>query len=321
MSPGAPRIGIIGARRVRQGLGPFVARHLRDAGADVCCFLATTEATRDATQRDLAERYGILARGYVDVAELVAEEKLDALAVLSPHETHGVYLETALDAGLHVLCDKPLLWGGDDLASTAQDLVNRFQGRGLVLWENCQWPYTLPAYAALHPAATQAVPRHFAMRMNPTALGAQVLADSLPHPLSMLQALAPGHEVTIEDATYAPATDQEREAVLRFTYRAAPHAIAVEVRLTPKLRAPRLTAYALDGCWVRRLIQMDDYALFFSDGLRVVPLDDPVALLARDFVQALGARPTDESRARTQQIVQRMQMLDYLAAALRERIV
>ena len=31
----SPRVGIVGARRVRQGLGPFVARYLREAGLDV----------------------------------------------------------------------------------------------------------------------------------------------------------------------------------------------------------------------------------------------------------------------------------------------
>ena len=54
-----PRVGIIGARRRRQGLGPFVARDLRAAGAEIPCFLATRAETRDDTAGQLASRYQI----------------------------------------------------------------------------------------------------------------------------------------------------------------------------------------------------------------------------------------------------------------------
>ena len=46
-SSGQLRAGIVGARRVRQGLGPFVARDLTAAGVSVDLVLGTSEATAE----------------------------------------------------------------------------------------------------------------------------------------------------------------------------------------------------------------------------------------------------------------------------------
>ncbi len=45
-----PRVGLIGARRKRQGLGPFVARDLRAAGVEVACLLGTSPETARAAR-------------------------------------------------------------------------------------------------------------------------------------------------------------------------------------------------------------------------------------------------------------------------------
>ncbi|MBW2359741.1 MAG: Gfo/Idh/MocA family oxidoreductase, partial [Deltaproteobacteria bacterium] len=78
-------------------------------------------------------------RAYVDIETLLAAERPQALAICSPHATHAQYLERALDSHVHVLCEKPLVWGDDFAARTART-VQRFAERGLVLIENCQWP-------------------------------------------------------------------------------------------------------------------------------------------------------------------------------------
>ena len=93
-----PRVGLVGARRRRQGLGPFVARDLVRAGACVPCFVTTSAATRDAASGQLAAICGVETRGYSNVDEMLARERLDALAILSPAETHAAYLESAAAA-------------------------------------------------------------------------------------------------------------------------------------------------------------------------------------------------------------------------------
>ena len=66
------------------------------------------------------------ARGYADVATLLAAEKarddgIDAVAIMTPNDTHYPYSVTALDAGLDVICDKPVSTN----AAEARDLATR----------------------------------------------------------------------------------------------------------------------------------------------------------------------------------------------------
>ena len=73
------------------------------------------------------------ARSYGDVAEMLERERLrsdriDAVAIMTPNDTHYPYAAAALDAGLDVVCDKPVT---HDLAQ-ARDLVARTRARGRI---------------------------------------------------------------------------------------------------------------------------------------------------------------------------------------------
>jgi predicted dehydrogenase len=275
-----PKIAVIGARRVRQGLGPYVARHLVELGAAVPCFLGTRPEALAETERALG------ARGYTDLAALFAKEAPDAVAILSPSQTHEHYLEAALEARVHVLCEKPLVWEGAALARRAARLSERFAAAGLLLRECCQWPYTLPAYHALHPGVGPL--RSFAMRLSPAAHEPrQMLGDALAHPLSLLQALAGGAEARAEGIVLAA---REGEVDLRFVYRTPTGSVASEVRLRSSDRPPREASYAVNGHWAEREIRLSDYAFRFRDGSREVGVPDPLRALLRDFLVALETR-------------------------------
>ena len=58
--------------------------------------LGTSAESVAAARAEIAAALGREPRGYTDVAVLVAEEQLDALAILSPPETHERYLNAAL---------------------------------------------------------------------------------------------------------------------------------------------------------------------------------------------------------------------------------
>ncbi len=147
----SPRVGLIGARRTRMGLGPFVARELRRCGAEVSALVGTTPESVEQACVALQRDEGAAPRGYLGLEGMLESEELDALAILSPSPTHEEYLRVACEAGLHVLCEKPLMAiGGDQgVVARAQLRVEDFAAGGRLLWENCQWPFTLPAYAEL----------------------------------------------------------------------------------------------------------------------------------------------------------------------------
>ena len=72
-------------------------------------------------------------RSYGTVAEMIAAEGkrddgIDAIAIMTPNDTHYTVSAAALDAGLDVMCDKPVT---HDLAQ-ARDLVARTASKGRV---------------------------------------------------------------------------------------------------------------------------------------------------------------------------------------------
>ncbi len=85
--------------------------------------------------RDAAAGLGLdSARGYADVASMLAAEKLredgiEAVAIMTPNDTHYPYCVAALDAGLDVICDKPV----STTAAEARDLAARTKKQDRVL--------------------------------------------------------------------------------------------------------------------------------------------------------------------------------------------
>lgn len=317
--PSAPRVGLVGARRVRQGLGPFVARDLARAGAEVPCFLVTRSASLEPAREGLARHAGLHPRGYVELDAMLEEESLDALAILSPAETHAELLATAAAHELDVLCEKPLVWGEPDPAGRAAALVAAFRERDLELFENCQWPYALPAFERLHPGALDAPPRRFHMELQPATRGVQALGDALSHPLSVLQALLPGEDPALAAVGFSPPDGTDTLSV-RFHYRCGGRTCDCTVDLSHAEAQPRRALLAIDGRVARRVVEPETYRLsWVAPDERHVPLDDPLTRLVADFVAALRTRRADRVRrarhARAREITQRMELLAELVLA------
>lgn len=86
--------------------------------------------------RAFADEHGI-PRSYEDVDALLADGEVDILYVATPHPHHAAPTRAALEAGVAVLCEKPLT---DDIA-TAASLVALARERGVFLaeamWMRC----------------------------------------------------------------------------------------------------------------------------------------------------------------------------------------
>lgn len=92
--------------------------------------------------RTFAERYGLTAHG--DAAQMIAAERLDAVHVLTPPDSHAAVAGACLEAGAHVLVEKPVALSAAAarrLAATA-----RRHGRALMAGHNF---LGLPGYARL----------------------------------------------------------------------------------------------------------------------------------------------------------------------------
>ena len=113
------RIGVVGLGY----WGPNLARNFDDLAdlAWVC------DLSEDARSR-FAARYPS-ARATADYAEMLADPSLDAVVVSTPVPTHYALTKQALEAGKHVLVEKPPALRSDD----AEELCVLAEERGLVL--------------------------------------------------------------------------------------------------------------------------------------------------------------------------------------------
>ncbi len=94
-----PRVALIGSGFI----GPVHAEALRRIGVTVGGLLDITPERA----RPIAERLGI-AKVYATLEELLADPTITAVHIASPNNVHFEHAQHALQAGKHVLCEKPL---------------------------------------------------------------------------------------------------------------------------------------------------------------------------------------------------------------------
>jgi predicted dehydrogenase len=97
----------------------------------------------EARLKAAAERYGV-AKTYTSVDEMLARERLDAAVVATYHATHYEVARTCLDAGLHVMIEKPMVLE----AAHGRDLLERAQAQGREIVVGYPWHYTATARRA-----------------------------------------------------------------------------------------------------------------------------------------------------------------------------
>jgi predicted dehydrogenase len=90
------------------------------------CERAQIVAAADAMQTRLDEaRCRLPTAGlYTDVEALLSSEPLDFLDICTPPVTHASLIRLALDRGLHVLCEKPLVLSTDELRMVTRAQVD-----------------------------------------------------------------------------------------------------------------------------------------------------------------------------------------------------
>lgn len=93
------RIGIIGL-----GMGKrHIAAFRNHPAAEVVAISDINPALLEQVRRECR-----IPSAYTDEAEMIARENLDVVAVATPNYLHKIHTITALEAGCHVFCEKPM---------------------------------------------------------------------------------------------------------------------------------------------------------------------------------------------------------------------
>jgi predicted dehydrogenase len=87
--------------------------------------VALSSRNRERAQ-EVADRFGV-PRIYADYREMITNAGLDAVVVTASDDVHHPITLAALDAGLHVLCEKPLA----STSEQAGEMYRTAEARGL----------------------------------------------------------------------------------------------------------------------------------------------------------------------------------------------
>ncbi|WP_409303826.1 Gfo/Idh/MocA family protein [Peribacillus sp. SCS-155] len=94
------KVGVIGAGSIAQH------RHLPEYAANDSVEIVAVCDVVEERAKEVALKYN--AKAYNDYKELLADENIDAVSVCTPNYLHAPISIDALNAGKHVLCEKPM---------------------------------------------------------------------------------------------------------------------------------------------------------------------------------------------------------------------
>jgi len=270
----AVSVAIVGARTVRQGTGPWFAKHFAAAGADVCALLGTNADSANSAQQELHERFGLNIAAFCDWDKLLAEANPDLIAIASPADTHLEYLWKTHAAGKAAFVEKPFVWDSErDNVSDTQELVSAFENARLPVFVNTQWLDTLNTFRQLYPDCDMENISRFEMHLSPTSSGTDMLVDALPHAWSMLCHLAGAGEISRLETT----ASANNRLTLEGVYEGQQGATRFRFGMQSCAEQPRPFAYSINNCRVDREIDLADYSMSFRTDTDTAPLRDPLA--------------------------------------------
>lgn len=169
------KIGVIGAGW--WGVEVYIPALLDHPDVDL---VAVNRRNREALDQ-ITEKFGI-ATGYTDYQQMLDTEDLDGVVVVSPHTVHFEQAMAALDAGAHVLVDKPMTTNAAD----ARRLVANADAKNRQIIVSHGWNFTDFTRKAAELMADVGVGeiRHIVCQMaTPTGdlFGGQGLAETADH--------------------------------------------------------------------------------------------------------------------------------------------
>jgi hypothetical protein len=298
------RVGIVGPGRSRNGLAPFVAGFLEEAGLQVVAAVGRSAERTRAACADLSERLGHEVAVARDLDALRDQHGIELLSVHSPAEAHLTALRWAAARGdVDVFCDKPFVVAEQTGAGLAA--LEELRAAGRVVVELSQWPESIGCFDELWPGARASGVHRFELGMSPSRPGPSMVVESLSHLLTLAQVLGGDPEPELV-AAEVPRLDAGSEAaLLRLDLRACGRPLEANLRLQVKTGQPRPAWLVVDGRRMDRDVDTSGggYGIgFVREGGMRVAAGDPLRSLVYRAALLIKERPVDGTRLEAQRI-------------------
>ncbi|GHO45719.1 Gfo/Idh/MocA family protein [Ktedonospora formicarum] len=214
------RIGVLGAANI-------VPAALIKPAQQVAEVTVTAIAARDITRAQAFAKKHQIPHVFVSYEELLNDPNIDAVYIPLPNSLHGRWTIRALEAGKHVLCEKPFASN----AVEAERMAQAGQQSGLILMEAFHYRYhplaarmkeivssgELGTLRRIEASLCFPLFSRNDIRYN-LALGGGATMDAGSYPINLLRFLS-GEEPEVVQATAklaSPGVDRRMDAELRF---------------------------------------------------------------------------------------------------------
>ena len=294
------KVAVAGA----SGIGKHHAKWYHRAGCEVIAFWGRSEASCALTERALKEIFPFAGRAYWDLERMLAQEQPDLVDVSLPNELHFDCAWLALEAGCHVLCEKPLVWDAEPgvaLLDQGRRLIEKARERGRQFGVCTQYAASLPHYLELHRLERGPVERihSFYAEMETLARGRQrdaaaVWLDMGPHPLSLLLSWVPEGAL---DLNSLQVHTGEREVRAVFDFNTAANTCHSEVVVRDVEVGQPVRRFGLNGFLADcegRADQGGEYRAVLRHGERELMGTDFMELLIRQCIAAIEQPSPDK---------------------------
>ena len=213
------RIGIIGCGGIANGKHMPSLKKLPDVEMVAFCDIIVERAEKAA--RD----YGVEgAKVYTDYHELLAREDIDVVHVLTPNREHSQITVDALNAGKHVMCEKPMAINSaeakrmlDAAKATGKKLTigyqSRFRPDSMYLKSACEAGELGDIYYARAQAVRRRAVPTWGVFLNEYEQGGGPLIDIGTHALDLTLWMMNNYEPeSVTGTTYRKLADTENAA-------------------------------------------------------------------------------------------------------------
>lgn len=308
------RVAILGA----SGIGKHHGNWWTLEGANVCAFAGTSPESIMRTRPALEQLFGFSGNAYTDVAALLRNEQPDIVDVCTPPPCHAEHVRASLEAGCHVLCEKPFVYDRslpkEMILAQARALLDLAEEQGRRLSVCTQYSAGARIFRRLREARGSTAPitayhGHLeapAKERGPDPI--RIWVDLSPHLISVLLELLPG-------AFFQWDTLRTRfsgyEAVATFDVLARGETVVCELYTRNRTEPPsnirhfKLNGYLFDvqgatgadGVFSARIVTPDTW----------VEEPDMMRLLIRDF---LAGTPTVPGAAALRNLEIMLEILD-----------
>jgi predicted dehydrogenase len=151
------------------GTGGISANTVNQAGGLEEVAIVAVSSRTEARARAFADEQGI-AGSYSSLAGLLGDPEVEAVYIALPHSAHAGAIIACLDAGKHVLCEKPMAYSAHDAARIAahpraRDLV---AAEGFMIRVQPQWRFVMDTLSSGGIGRVEAVHGISCVRLPPS---------------------------------------------------------------------------------------------------------------------------------------------------------